>query len=112
MKDKSIEQLADEYCLRVEHLNEYASLGFIAGYQQAQQEPNWVSEIFRFDKPWSLLEVMKKLVGASDILLHQKDYDRMGWEEHEHAYREGKAIIELLSNINPTTSEIPNGSQK
>lgn len=57
--------------------------------------------IFRWTEPWSLLEVMKKLTEASDILLHQKDYDRMGWEEHECAYREGLKIIELLEKQLP-----------
>lgn len=78
---------------------------FIAG-AKSQSMSEWVSvEILRFSEPWSLLEVMKKLVEASDILLHQKDYDRLGWEEHEHAFREGKKIIQALEQTPPPKTD-------
>jgi hypothetical protein len=55
-----------------------------------------LNEILRLDQPWPLVDVLKKLIEASDILLHEKNYDRNGWEEHEHCFREGNKIVELL----------------
>lgn len=76
--------------------------GFIQGFKQCQEMSEWISvDVLRLNNPWSLLNVMKKLVEASDILLHQKDYDRLGWEDHEHALREGKKIIKTLSQPSP-----------
>lgn len=104
---KEIEKLAEEaYPSNHEYewmnaIIEKQKEAFIAG-AKSQSISEWVSiEILRFSEPWSLLEVMKKLVEASDILLHQKDYDRLGWEEHEHAFREGKKIIQALEQTPP-----------
>lgn len=59
---------------------------------------NFHKNLIGSDQPWDLLSVLKKLVKASDILLHEKDYDRDGWEEHEFCYKRGLEIIELLGN--------------
>lgn len=53
--------------------------------------------VLRLEETWPLIDVLRKLVEASDILLHEKDYDRAGWEEHEYAYRQGLMIIEQLN---------------
>ncbi len=48
------------------------------------------------ENPWPLVDVLKKLVEATDILLHEKAYDRAGWEEMEHCYKRGKEIIKKI----------------
>lgn len=70
-------------------------------YKEATDK--YVNSILKQDEAWSLLEVIKKLSKASDILLHEKDFDRMGWEEHEYAYRESLKIIKQLESITPNS---------
>jgi hypothetical protein len=33
------------------------------------------------DQPWSTADLIRKLVEAAEILLHEKSYDGHGWEE-------------------------------
>lgn len=54
------------------------------------------AEILALDTAWPLIDVLKKLVHATDVLLHEKAYDRAGWEEIEHCFQRGKQTIELL----------------
>lgn len=55
-----------------------------------------IDKILRLDKPFSLEEILKGLVEASDILLHKKDYDGDGWEHLEYCYRHAKDVINVL----------------
>jgi len=55
------------------------------------------SDILGLDNSWSLKDVLKKLIEASEILLHQKNYDGHGWEEINHCVERGKAIVSTLS---------------
>lgn len=45
------------------------------------------------DQPWPLMDVIKKLCEATDILLHKKDYDGHEWEEMEICLKRGLEII-------------------
>ena len=55
------------------------------------------SDILGLDNSWSLKDVLKKLIEASEILLHQKNYDGHGWEEINHCVERGKSIVSTLS---------------
>lgn len=55
-----------------------------------------LDKVIRLDQPYSLPEVLKALVECADILLHEKSYDRAGWERLEYCYRHGKDIIALF----------------
>lgn len=55
-----------------------------------------VDEILRLDQPWPLKDILAKLIEASDILLHDKNYDGHGWENISHATEEAKKIKALL----------------
>ncbi len=55
------------------------------------------SDILGLDNSWSLKDVLKKLIEASEILLHQKNYDGHGWEEINHCVEIGKEIVSTLS---------------
>ncbi len=55
-----------------------------------------INKVLRFDNPYSLPEVLKGLVEAADVLLHEKAYDRAGWERLEYCYRHGKEIVEIF----------------
>lgn len=48
--------------------------------------------------PWPLKDVLNKLIEATEILLHQKNYDGHGWEEISHCVQRGKEIINNLDN--------------
>lgn len=45
------------------------------------------------DQPWSLREVLKKLVHAADILLDDHQYDGHGWESIHHARAAGRRYL-------------------
>ena len=55
-----------------------------------------LDKVIRSDQPYNLPEVLKGLVECADVLLHEKGYDRGGWERLEYCYRHGKDIIELF----------------
>ncbi len=42
---------------------------------------------------WPLRDVITKLVEASEILLHQKNYDGHGWEQISHAVDRAKVAL-------------------
>ena len=69
---------------------EYASQ-----FQQKAQQPI-TDEILGNDKSWPLKDVLDKLIEASEILLHEKNYDRHGWEEISHCVKRGKEIVSIL----------------
>jgi len=56
-----------------------------------------IAEILGEDQPWPLTDVLKKLIEASEILLHKKNYDGHGWEEIRHAVEVAKQKVRLLS---------------
>ena len=72
--------------------------------EQVCQLPIDTNKVFRFDQPYSLPEVLKALVECADILLHEKSYDREGWERLEYCYRHGKDIIQVFE---PDASSAP-----
>jgi hypothetical protein len=55
-----------------------------------------IDKIIGMDEAWPLVDVLKKLIEASEILLHKKDYDGHGWEEMEHCVKRGKEIVSLF----------------
>lgn len=57
-----------------------------------------LDKVFRFDNPYSLREILGKLIFATDYLLHEKDYDRVGHEELLYALRAGKEVFDVLNN--------------
>jgi len=59
-----------------------------------------LNAVLRLEEPYSLPEVLKGLVECADILLHERNYDRMGWEKLEYCYRHGKEILLVLSPEN------------
>jgi len=113
MKDKSIEQLAQKafpvgqqsgFTNEQKWMNEARHnkiQGFIAGYQQAQQEPKWVSEL------------SSKL--KSQLEAYKNRHKNETWKDAQTYYIGGidaitNAIRLLEALTKPTTS--PNGSQK
>jgi hypothetical protein len=56
-----------------------------------------LQSVLAMDNAWCLKDVMKKLIEASEILLHQKNYDGHGWEEINHCVERGKEIVSILS---------------
>lgn len=55
-----------------------------------------ISKVLRFTTPYPIHEVLKGLTECADVLLHEKGYDRAGWERLEYCYRHGIEIIELF----------------
>lgn len=51
-----------------------------------------IDDILMLDRPYSLKHVIDKLVEASEILLHNKNYDGHGWELISHCVDLGKEI--------------------
>ncbi len=80
-------------------VNDYdGSCGYkVLGKQQAIILPN-IHDILGSYNTWPLVDILKKLTDAADILLHKKDYDGGDWEEIETCYKRGKEIIKLLEN--------------
>ena len=68
---------------------------FTSQFQQKAQQPI-TDEILGNDKSWPLKDVLDKLIEASEILLHEKNYDRHGWEEISHCVKRGKEIVSIL----------------
>lgn len=42
---------------------------------------------------WDIYSILKNLCKATDILLHEKDYDGHGYEEMQHCLELGKKIV-------------------
>ena len=59
------------------------------------------TEILGLDNSWPLYDTLVKLVEATDILLHKKDYDGCNWEEMELCFSRGKEIIKNLEKLKP-----------
>jgi len=56
---------------------------FVDGYAPASSESKLLTEaveILNKSEPWPLRNILSKLVEASEILLHDKNYDGHGWE--------------------------------
>ena len=50
-------------------------------------------ERLRLNQPWPLIDIVKKLVKAADILLHHYDYDGDCWEQIQEAWIQGKKAL-------------------
>ena len=55
-----------------------------------------IKSIVKPEKPYNLVETLKGLIDAADILLHKKNYDGHNWEELEQCYTHGKDFIEII----------------
>ncbi len=53
--------------------------------------------IERMDTPWPLVDVLRSLCNATEILLHERGYDAHGWETIQHAYEAGLKILAALA---------------
>lgn len=73
-------------------LNEYVAS------TPTRQVSDKIKELFGSNQPWSLVDVLKKLVESTNILLHEKGYDGHGWEEMEICHNRGNEIIALLNS--------------
>lgn len=51
--------------------------------------------------PWPLVDVLKKLIDASEILLIKKSYDGHDYEEIEICVKRAKEIVDQLKNTKP-----------
>jgi len=114
MKDKSIEQLASEYANSIvpnpdkydapyyttRDKHEDVENAFIAGYQQAQQEPKWVY--------LPIKELLDE--GYYAILLFANGFSSIKVEEIKNGIIPYHYAIAYYKVELPTTS--PNGSQK
>jgi len=55
-----------------------------------------LDKIIRIGEPFPLVDVLKKLTEATDILLHKHDYDGDRWEEMHICLDKGREIIKIL----------------
>jgi hypothetical protein len=55
-------------------------------------------DIIGANNPWPLVDVLKKLVEASNILLNKHDHDGQGHEEIRLCVERGNEIIKLLES--------------
>jgi hypothetical protein len=67
-------------------------------------------EVIGADQPWPLYDVLKKLIEASEILLHTKNFDGHGWEEIHHAAERAKQIIINIEGNVATTTPLSSSS--
>src|SRR5690606_31284761 len=65
--------------------------------EDLEEELERYRNVLQMYEPWSLPEILKKLIESADILLHDKNYDGLGWEEHEYAFRKGKELLKTLT---------------
>jgi hypothetical protein len=56
-----------------------------------------IEKIIGQTEAWPLVDVLKKLTEASEILLHRKNYDGHGWEEIAKCVERAKQITSLLN---------------
>lgn len=49
------------------------------------------------DNPWPTKDVLQKLIDATKILLHKKDYDGPNYEEMEICVKRAEALVEALN---------------
>jgi hypothetical protein len=57
-----------------------------------------INEIIGLNEPYSLRDILLKLVEASNILMHEKNYDGTGWEFISKTTELANEKIALLSN--------------
>ncbi len=84
-----------------EVMESYALLREQRAVEQAKEE--WLKEkakMLRAEYSWDTISILEKLSDATDVLLHEKDYDRHGWEEIEYAWGASKELIVSLKNLN------------
>jgi hypothetical protein len=74
--------------------NEAQAIRLIEQYGFDKEER--MSNILGLDHPYSLIHILNKLVEASDILMHEKNYDGHGWEIISETTKLAKEKIELL----------------
>jgi hypothetical protein len=55
-------------------------------------------DILRINKPWSLKDILGKLIYAANHLLSKEDYDKHGWEEVSHALKEAEKVHNILES--------------
>jgi len=82
---------------KCEHKNEdfaalYKGDGYIITYEQAKEIIKAL-ELMENDKPYSLIDILQILADAANVLLHEKDYDRNGYEEIELCVKQARKLI-------------------
>lgn len=55
-----------------------------------EAENKRLKQALRFDKPWSVLDIIEKLVEAGNYLLHDCNWDYDDWESIAHAIKGGE----------------------
>ena len=70
--------------------------GFEIGVSNSDNDLN---KLLSHDNPWPLNDVLKKLIEASEILLHDLNYDGDGWEKIDICKKRGEDIIEIIEYI-------------
>jgi len=74
------------------------------------------NEVFGLSEPYTLPHVLSKLIEASNILLHDKNYDGTGWEIISHCTKLGedyqKRIEDYLLSNNHTKVMIVEGQDR
>jgi len=95
-KIKPAEEWAKEYGIFPDDF--ISSSGYLAAIEvirlaQKQAVEVGFNKSLMLDKAWSLPQIMIKLIEASDILLKDKDYDGMGWEQISIASEHAKKFI-------------------
>ncbi|MEY5049422.1 MAG: hypothetical protein RLZZ175_2781 [Bacteroidota bacterium] len=56
--------------------------------------------------PWCLVEVLDKLIMATEVLLDKENYDRHGWEEVHYAKEKAKEYKKKLYKIHKPLEQI------
>jgi hypothetical protein len=74
------------------HCNTYVE-GCINGYNAAPKH-EWNDE--DMTNPWPTPDVISKLIWAAEYLLHEKNYDRHGYEEVDMCVKRAKEILKRL----------------
>lgn len=47
----------------------------------------------KLSNAWDIKSILMKLINASEILMHDKNYDGLGWEEVATCVNEGKKLL-------------------
>lgn len=55
-----------------------------------------VTDIMCLENPWPTIDVLKRLIWASEYLVNEKDYDGLNHEEITLCVKRGKEILELM----------------
>lgn len=73
--------------------------GYAAPVVDYQRLHELVDKLLALDQPWSLLDVLGKLVNATDHLLHDHDCDHHGYEAIDAAKEAARRHLVLLRDI-------------